>query len=472
MNTLKIMSWFDWRPARAAALAASAVMLSALAALPADSVAQESSAPAEQAAPAPDRLSAPQLEQLLAPIALYPDSLLSQILMASTYPLEVIEAYRWVSDPNNAALRGSALEAALQVRDWDPSVKSLVPFPNILKIMNDKLGWIQQLGNAFLVQEEEVMDAVQRLRSQAAAAGNLQTNSQQVVETQAQNIVIAPASTEVVYVPVYDPLVVYGAWPWPDYPPVYFAPFPGYAIHTGAFTWFSFGTIGLYWGWSYCDWHRHDIHIDRQHYNRIIAYSGRPSYLRDTWEHDPYHRRGVPYRDPALSSRYRPNPSGSPASRRDWRGYQTPARSPVNPATRSRTTVQEQYRTGTPNPPETRQAPRRVSPQERTTTRPYTPPARTAPSPAQTRQVPQRQFPASPAPSSNRYPTSPVTRAMSQPGPQPIQVQQVPPAFENIGSGAAARAEAQRARDSRQAPQSPPGNQPPRNLKGPRVRPN
>ena len=130
---------------------------------------------AQQSNPAPT-YAAPQLDQLLAPIALYPDPLLAQILMAATYPLEVVEAARWVQDPNNARLRGDQLDAALQPQDWDPSVKSLVPFPQILQMMNSKLDWTQALGNAFLAQQADVMDSVQRLRAQAQAAGTLQSS--------------------------------------------------------------------------------------------------------------------------------------------------------------------------------------------------------------------------------------------------------------------------------------------------------
>jgi hypothetical protein len=128
--------------------------------------------------------TAAELDQLLAPVALYPDQLLGQILMASTYPLEVVEAARWVEDPNNARLKGDQLAAALQGKDWDPSVKSLAPFPQILRMMDDRLDWMQKLGDAFLAQQNEVMDSVQRLRRQAEEAGTLQSSPQQTVTTQ------------------------------------------------------------------------------------------------------------------------------------------------------------------------------------------------------------------------------------------------------------------------------------------------
>ena len=154
-----------------------------------------------------------ELEQLVAPIALYPDSLVAQILMASTYPLEVVQAGKWAK--KNKDLKGDSLTKALEKENWDPSVKSLVNFPQVLDMMNDKLDWTQKLGDAFLAQQKEVMDTVQKLRAKAEAEGNLKTTKEQkvVVEKETQTIVIESASPEVVYVPTYNPTVVYGTWP-------------------------------------------------------------------------------------------------------------------------------------------------------------------------------------------------------------------------------------------------------------------
>jgi len=157
------------------------------------------------------------LEQILAPIALYPDSLLAQILMASTYPLEVVQADRWAKQ--NKDLKGDALTAALEKQPWDPSVKSLVNFPQVLAMMSEKLDWTQKLGDAFLAQQKDVMDTVQGLRKKAVDAGNLKTTKEQQVIVEKETIIIEPASTQVVYVPTYNPTVVYGAWPYPAYPP-------------------------------------------------------------------------------------------------------------------------------------------------------------------------------------------------------------------------------------------------------------
>ncbi len=170
-----------------------------------------------------------QIEQLVAPIALYPDSLISQILMASTYPLEVVEAARWSRE--NANVTGQALEDAMQKQEWDPSVKALTAVPQTLAMMNDQLKWTQDLGDAFLAQQTDILDAVQRLRARADASGNLKTTPQQKVmrtsrpagspsSAPAQAYVIESASPTEYYVPIYDPGVVYGAWPYRDLPAV------------------------------------------------------------------------------------------------------------------------------------------------------------------------------------------------------------------------------------------------------------
>ena len=257
--------------------------------------------PVAQGAPA---YTPEQLDQLLAPIALYPDQLLGQILMASTYPLEVVQADRWVKDPNNARLRGDQLSAALETIDWDPSVKSLVPFPQILAMMDQRLDWTQALGDAFLAQQADVMDSVQRLRREAQAAGNLQSTPQQTVTPVGQTIVVQPASPTVVYVPVYNPEVVYGVWPYPAYPPVYFVSPPGFyvgpAIVSGIGFSIGFTIVNTFWGWDDWDWSRRRFRVDHDRYNVInnyfIVHEDRPRLEEDRWEHDPYHRRGVVYK--------------------------------------------------------------------------------------------------------------------------------------------------------------------------------
>jgi hypothetical protein len=194
-----------------------------------------------------------EIEQLVAPIALYPDSLVSQILMASTYPLEVVEAARWAKA--NKTLQGDALTAALEQQPWDPSVKSLVNFPQVLAMMNEKLDLTQRLGDAFLAQQKDVLDAVQRLR--AKAQGNLKTTKEQTViveQSAAQTTVIQiePTNPQVVYVPTYNPTVVYGAWPYPAYPPYAYYP-PGYVATTAAFSFAAGVALGAAWGYAWGD---------------------------------------------------------------------------------------------------------------------------------------------------------------------------------------------------------------------------
>ena len=158
-----------------------------------------------------------ELDQMLAPIALYPDSLLAQILVAATYPLQVVQADRWIKQNKN--LKGDQLNDALDNMNWDLSVKALAPFPQVLSMMSEKLDWTQKLGDAFLAQQADVMDTIQKLRARAKAQGNLQTTKEQQVTVQEQTIVIEPASPTVVYVPAYNPAVIYGPWWYPAYPP-------------------------------------------------------------------------------------------------------------------------------------------------------------------------------------------------------------------------------------------------------------
>lgn len=247
--------------------------------------------------PALPPLSQGQLGQMLAPIALYPDALLGQILMSATYPIEVVNADRWLQDPNNAALHGDALANALQRQPWDPSVKSLVPFPQILRMMDDHLTWTENLGNAFLANQAAVMDSVQRLRWNAKNAGTLASTPQQRVSVDGQIIVVEPADPQIVYVPAYNPVVVYPGWAYPDYPP-YFFPWFGVGVGFGI----GFPIFGPFWGWHHWDWRHHRIDIDRDRFNRLNF--GRPPVAFGDWRHDPWHRHGVRYRDAEVRARF------------------------------------------------------------------------------------------------------------------------------------------------------------------------
>src|SRR5665213_1117294 len=182
-----------------------------------------------------------QLDQMLAPIALYPDKLIGQILMASTFPVEIVDAQRWLHDPKHAGLKGDALVAALQPLSWDPSVKSLAAFPRVVDLLNDNVDMTQALGTAFASQQSDVWAQVQFLRTTAQKCGNLKSNEHIAVRQEGSNIVIAPANPAVLTVPYYNPAVVYGAWPYPAYPPVFF---PG--------TYFGIGplAVGVTFGWG------------------------------------------------------------------------------------------------------------------------------------------------------------------------------------------------------------------------------
>ena len=267
--------------------------------------------------PPQEKFSREELAQMLAPIALYPDALLSQVLMASTYPIEVIEADRWIK--KNSELKDEILDDALQAKDWDPSVKAMCHFPSILSLMSDRIAETTNIGNAFLAQEEEVMDMVQELRAKAYAQGNLTTTSQQKVVVEKETIIIESANPKVYYVPYYDPFYIYGPWWYPAYPPYYWGP-PGVTVGIGISYWpalyfgFAFG------GWSYFDWHRHSIYIDVKrrpryvHYDRWIAKPG-------PWVHVPQHRRGVAYRDKPTAVKYGQYPYRTKGYRHETRGF-------------------------------------------------------------------------------------------------------------------------------------------------------
>jgi Protein of unknown function (DUF3300) len=277
-------------------------------------------------APTPPVFKTEEIDQMMAPIALYPDDLVAQILTAATYPLEIVMAARWVADPKNATLKGDALTQALQAQSWDPSVKSLVPFPSVLKLMSDQLDWTQKIGDAFLEQPQDCFASIQRLRQRAQSAGKLASTSQQTVTTQGQAIVIAPADPDVVYVPAYNPGVVYGTWPYPDYPPYYYPPPAGYALATGLATGLAFGagvaiTRGL-WGWGSPNWGTGSINVNVNRFNQINA--NRTAISANTWQHNAVHRQGVAYRDAATRQRFGQQHAGA-AARRDYRGFPSAA---------------------------------------------------------------------------------------------------------------------------------------------------
>ncbi|MFG0379496.1 DUF3300 domain-containing protein [Pseudomonas sp. zbq_18] len=291
------------------------------------SPANQAAAPSDTASAAPPPtqpgeavFSTEELDQMLAPLALYPDSLLAQVLMAATYPGNVADAASWSMEHPDA----SGDEAVRQVADqpWDPSVQSLVAFPAVLATLGQDPAWVQRVGDAFLAQPDAVMDSVQRLRSKAKAAGNLESNEQQKVSMQpapadstasaadvqqapAQTIIIEPADPQVVYVPSYNPSVVYGTWSYPSYPPVYYPPPPGYYVGHALAAGLAFGAgvaiVNSLWG--DCDWSDHDIDIDVHRYNDLNI-NRKLEINQNKWQHNSLNRNGVPYRDRASREQF------------------------------------------------------------------------------------------------------------------------------------------------------------------------
>lgn len=258
---------------------------------------QDSQAPAPPAsAPAYRQQTPEELQQLVAPIALYPDSLVAQILAASTFPEQVVQADRWAQA--HPDLKGDALAQAVDQQPWDPSVKALAAFPSVLGNMDKNLSWTSSLGDAYYNQEQDVMNAVQVMRQRAEAAGNLKTTPQQTVTTQGSTVIIEPASPEIVYVPAYDPWLVYGyplvAWPgWYPYPGIWYeGPYLSFGIGFGIGFFGGFG-----WGWHHwgCDWnHGFPIHDHNRYYSRSTTFYNRNYYYRGGGERSGFTARVGP----------------------------------------------------------------------------------------------------------------------------------------------------------------------------------
>jgi hypothetical protein len=275
--------------------------------------------PAQPAPPPPTAqlLSPPQLENLVAPIALYPDPLLGQVLAASTYPLEVVQAQQWLQQNSN--LHGDQLMSAARQQNWDPSVQALVAFPDILSTLTRDVQWTTDLGNAFLAQQNDVMAAVQRMRVRAQRNGKLRSTPQQNVTTQNQDgqsaVVIEPADPQVIYVPSYNPAYVWGPPAYGYYPPLFYPGIGfgfgfGPGIYLGGFFpgWgFGWGGWGLGWGWG-CGWFGGGLFVNAGFFNHYGfgggLYGGRFAGGRAAWAHDPMHRAGVGYANRNVAARY------------------------------------------------------------------------------------------------------------------------------------------------------------------------
>ena len=397
-----------------------AVMVALLGLLPGLAAAQ---AAAEY--PPPVVFSQEELDQLMAPIALYPDTLLTQVLVASTYPLEVVAADRFLKA--NPDLKGDALTTAAQNKTWDLSVISLLQFPSVIAMMNDKLEWTQQLGDAFLGQQGDVMDTVQNLRARAQQAGNLKSTDQQRVVVQEEIIVIESAQPQTVYVPYYNPTIVYGSWWWPARPPMYWMPPPMYRppgfgdiIVGGIFFGIGVGISNAIWNDYRPSWHSHQINVVNN-VTIVNVNHNRPRPPNGQWQHDPVHRKGVAYRDNQVRDRVtagtsvRPGAMPGAVDQRPGRGDD--ANLNLRPSTGG---------PGRPNPP----------PSSRPGTKPegrLAPPVtRPTPGPAE-------------RPSSRPVPkTAPESRPAARPTPQPSPISPG-------GSRDAQQAQADRGRASREA---------------------
>jgi len=266
---------------------------------------QEQQSNAEQSAKIPPD----QLDALVAPIAVYPDPLLSQTLVASTYPLEIIQLQQWLE--KNKGLKDKALADAVSKQPWDPSIQAMAPLPDLVKRLADNIQWTTDLGNAFLAQESDVMEAVQRMRAKAQSKGTLVSNEQQKVETKVVEnksvIVVEQADPQVVYVPSYNPAVVYGPAIYP-YPPMYYPYGTGAAIAAGAISFGAGVAMGAAWGggWGWgAGWGHNDIDVNLNNsFNRNANLSGNRTAAGNRWQHNPQHRGGAPYSDRATANRF------------------------------------------------------------------------------------------------------------------------------------------------------------------------
>jgi hypothetical protein len=333
MNLRKFRSWTKLRQALAAIGCVAMLLpgdglLFAQSTTPAPATPAAPAAPATTAEPAETKLPAEKLDSLVAPIALYPDTLLAQALVASTYPLEIVQLQQWLV--KNKDLKDKALTDAAAKQPWDPAIQGMAAIPDLVKRLADDIQWTTELGNAFLAQQSDVMDAVQRMRKKATEKGALTTNEQQKVETKVIEektvIIVESANPEVIYVPSYNPTVVYGPPPvYYSYPPVYYPP-PGYAFMS-----FSIGVAvgAAFWGGG-CGWGGNDVNIDIDRNTNInggdrnninggdrgngngnrgnsansTSRGGGAGGGKSTWSHNPQHRGAAPYSNKSTANKF------------------------------------------------------------------------------------------------------------------------------------------------------------------------
>jgi len=285
---------------------------------------------ASQASPGnqDSKLSKDQLDSLVAPIALYPDPLLAQTLVACTYPLEIVQLQQWLGQ--NKKLKGKELTAAVEKQSWDPSIQAMAAFPDLVKQLSENIKWTDELGNAFLAQQSEVMEAVQRMRAKAVEKGALKSSEQQKVETKVVEnktvVVVQPASTEVVYVPSYSPAVVWGA-PYYPYPVMAYPAYPAGGMLLGFGVGVAMGAAwgGGGWGWNTGWGGNNDININRN--NTFVNNSNRAGNryggANGSWQHNPQHRGGAPYANRSTANRYGGAARGDAMSQRQTAARQS-----------------------------------------------------------------------------------------------------------------------------------------------------
>jgi len=298
------------------ALALMIAMPVAVSAQTADKPPAPQAQPASQTPPNAEPLKPEQLEALVAPIALYPDELLANVLAASTYPLEVVQADRWLKE--RKSLKGDALKKEVDKQSWDDSVKALSSTADVVSMMSDKIDWTKRLGDAVLAQQPDVMDAIQRLRTKAYDNKKLVTTKQQKVSVQTQEnkqvVVIEPAEPGTMYVPYYEPATVYGTWPYADYPPYYFGypPYIGAGVIAAGLAFgagWAIGRWGNYWGGG-CNWGNRNVYVNH-----------RTTNIGNGWQHNPAHRQGVRYNNANVQQRFgNSNLKAGVSDRMDFRG--------------------------------------------------------------------------------------------------------------------------------------------------------
>jgi Protein of unknown function (DUF3300) len=325
MNNRESHSWHCFTFARSCVVVLCVALLTIDESVIAQSEQQKTNTQTAQTAP--EKIPSDQLDSLVAPIALYPDPLLAQTLAASTYPLEIIQLQQWLT--KHPKLKDKELADAVAKQPWDPSIQALAGLPDVVKRLADDIQWTTDLGNAFLAQQSDVMDAVQRMRKKAKENGNLKSNEQQKVETKVVEnksvIVVEQANPQVVYVPAYNPVVVYGP-PVYAYPPIYYPP-PGYYAAGVAI---SFGVgvaMGAMWsgGWGWgCGWGGNNVQINNyNNFNRNVNVNRNVNSNRSvnanrtgTWQHNSQHRGGAPYSNRTTANRYGGTTRGDTAANR------------------------------------------------------------------------------------------------------------------------------------------------------------